>query len=85
MKKILRVILIKNKLIWLNFTYLQALHLTIEEHWITANWFKSLKGCIKIPKGSLDFCNKLLVSGILFIVQQNILKKKFSKLITERN
>lgn len=35
--------------------------------------FKSLKGCIKIPKGNLDFCNSEFVSGMRLTVHLNIL------------
>lgn len=35
--------------------------------------FKSLNGCIKIPNGSLDFCNNALLSGILVNVHRKIL------------
>lgn len=35
--------------------------------------FKSLNGCIKIPSGSLDFCNNALLSGILVNVHRKIL------------
>lgn len=38
--------------------------------------FKSLKGCIKTPKGNLDFCSKEFDTGIFVSVQRNILKKK---------
>lgn len=37
--------------------------------------FKSLKGCIKTPRGSLDFCSKEFDSGIFVTVQRKILKR----------
>lgn len=35
--------------------------------------FKSLNGCIKMPNGSLDFCNNALLSGIFVSVHLKIL------------
>ena len=42
---------------------------------------KSLKGWRWIPSGSLDFVNRLLVSGTALTVQHNTLEKKNVKKI----